>query len=110
MLIYKICDRALWAEAEAAGQLIGAPVDLADGFIHFSSAEQVRETAEKHFVGQDDLLLVAVEADDLGDLLKWEKSRGGADFPHLYRPLKVSEVAWVKPMPLLADGTHGIAL
>ena len=110
MLIYKICDAALWAEAEAAGQLIGAPVDLADGFIHFSSAEQVRETAEKHFAGQEDLLLVAVEADGMGELLRWEKSRGGADFPHLYRPLEVSEVAWVRPMPLRADGTHGIDL
>jgi uncharacterized protein (DUF952 family) len=109
MLIYKICDRALWAEAEAAGEFVGAPVDLADGFIHFSSAEQVAETAAKHFAGQDDLLLIAVEADGM-DLLKWEPSRGGADFPHLYRPLKVSEVAWVRPMPLRADGTHGIDL
>ena len=108
MLIYKICDRALWAEATESGTFEGAPVDLADGFIHFSSAEQVRETAAKHFKGQDDLLLIAVEADDMGELLRWEPSRGGEDFPHLYRPLKVSEVAWVKPMPLRADGTHGI--
>ena len=108
MLIYKICPEPLWREAQGQGRLDGAPVDLADGFIHFSTAGQVRETAAKHFKGQDDLLLIAVEADDMGELLRWEPSRGGEDFPHLYRPLKVSEVAWVKPMPLRADGTHGI--
>ena len=108
MLIYKICPAPLWREAEAAGRLTGAPVDLADGFIHLSTAEQVRETAEKHFAGQDDLLLVAVEAESLGEALRWEPSRGGALFPHLYRPLETGEVAWTRPMPLNDDGTHEV--
>ena len=108
MLIYKICPEALWREARAKGRLDGAPVDLADGYIHFSTAGQVAETAAKHFAGQDDLLLVAVEADALGEALKWEPSRGGALFPHLYRPLAVDEVLWTRPMPLGPDGTHEI--
>lgn len=75
-LIYKICPRALWREAEAAGQFTGAPIDRQDGFIHFSTAAQVAETAARHFAGQDDLLLVAVEAEALGDGLRYEPSRG----------------------------------
>ncbi len=110
MLIYKICPVDLWQEAEAKGRFDGAPVDLADGFIHFSTAEQVAGTAAKHFAGQDDLLLVAIEADDLGEALKWEPSRGGALFPHLYRPMTVDEIRWTRPMPLGADGTHAIDL
>ncbi len=108
MPIYKILDAALWARMQADGRLDGAPVDLADGFIHFSTADQVRETAAKHFAGQDGLILLAVDADALGEALKWETSRGGALFPHLYRPLALDEVLWSKPMPLQADGTHGI--
>ena len=110
MLIYKICDAALWAETEAQGEMAGAPIDLADGFIHFSTAEQVHETAAKHFAGQGDLLLLGIEADALGDALKWEASRGGALFPHLYRTLRRDEVLWARPMPLREDGTHGIEL
>jgi uncharacterized protein (DUF952 family) len=110
MLIYKILPNALYEGARVAGRLDGAPVDLADGFIHFSDAEQVAETAAKHFAGQDDLKLLAVDADALGDALKWEPSRGGALFPHLYRPLSMDEVVWVRPMPLRADGTHGIEI
>ncbi len=110
MLIYKICPAPLWREAEAAGRLTGAPVDLADGYIHFSTAEQVPETAAKHFAGQGDLLLIAIEAEALGEALKWEPSRGGALFPHLYRPLEIGEAQWVRPMPLNDDGTHEIAL
>ncbi|MEM1049115.1 MAG: DUF952 domain-containing protein [Pseudomonadota bacterium] len=106
MLIYKICPAALWREAEAAGSFAGAPVDLADGFIHFSSADQVAETAAKHFAGQIDLVLVAVEAAPLGDRLKWEESRGGALFPHLYAPLDTGAALWVKPLPLGPDGAH----
>ena len=83
-IIYKICPEALWREAEKAGRFDGAPVDLADGYIHFSTPEQVRETAAKHFAGQRDLLLVAVDAASLGSTLKWEVSRGGALLPHLY--------------------------
>ncbi len=105
-IIYKICPDALWHEAGKTGRFDGAPVDLADGFIHFSAAGQVRETAAKHFAGQSDLLLVAVEAERLGAALKWEVSRGGALFPHLYAPLDPSEVLWVKPLPLGGDGHH----
>ena len=105
MLIYKIFRAPEWAELELAGETRGAPVDLADGFIHFSTAEQARETAAKHFAGEDGLLLAAVEAEPLGDALKWEPSRGGALFPHLYRPLKIEDVVWAQPLPLV-DGVH----
>lgn len=105
-LIYKICPRALWQEAEAKGAFEGAPVDLADGFIHFSTAAQVEETAAKHFAGQEALLLIAVEAKRLGAALRHEPSRGGALFPHLYGPLALSAVRWVAPLPLTPDGRH----
>lgn len=105
-IIYKICPEALWREAESAGRFEGAPIDLADGYIHFSTAGQARETAAKHFAGQADLLLVAVDSGQLGDALKWEPSRGGALFPHLYAPLGLDAVLWKKPLPLGADGTH----
>ncbi|MBZ8133898.1 DUF952 domain-containing protein [Afifella sp. IM 167] len=105
-LIFKIAPKALWREAEAAGVFTGAPVDHADGFIHFSTAEQVVETAEKHFSGQEDLLLVAIRADELGRQLKWEASRGGALFPHLYGELPLGAVAWSEEFPLGADGRH----
>lgn len=106
MLIYKILSNDLWAEAMRDGVLAGAPIDLTDGYIHFSTAEQATETAAKHFAGQSDLMLVAVDADVLGEALKWEPSRGGALFPHLYRPLKVMEASWTAPLPIGADGTH----
>ncbi|MCA1244472.1 DUF952 domain-containing protein [Stappia stellulata] len=105
-LIYKISPEGAWRAAEAAGVYTGAPVDLADGFIHFSAADQLGETAAKHFHGQTDLLLIAVDTDTLGDALKWEPSRGGALFPHLYDDLKMNAVVWVKPLPLDADGRH----
>ena len=105
-VIYKICPRTLWREAEALGVFRGAPIDLADGYIHFSTAEQARETAAKHFAGMDDLLLIAVEAAELGENLKYEVSRGGALFPHLYAPLDPAGVLWVKPLPLGPDGRH----
>ena len=105
-LIYKIVAAPQWRAAEAAGVFTGAAVDLADGFIHFSSAEQARETAAKHFAGQSDLLLVAVDAARLGAALKWELSRGGALFPHLYAPLSLDAVSRVAPLPLAADGSH----
>lgn len=105
LFIYKITPRTAWEKAEQAGRYDGAPVDFSDGFIHFSTSAQVAETAAKHFAGQDDLLLVAVRADRLGAKLKWEPSRGGALFPHLYAPLDLSHVAWAKPMPLV-KGTH----
>ncbi|TPM89717.1 DUF952 domain-containing protein [Mesorhizobium sp. B2-3-3] len=105
-IIYKITPEAPWREAEANGRFTGAPIDIADGFIHFSTAAQVRETAAKHFSGQTDLLLVAIDGASLGDALKYEVSRGGALFPHLHGVLELSAVLWVKPLPLGADGTH----
>jgi len=105
-LIYKIVTAALWREALAAGRLEGMPVDHADGYIHFSSAVQLRQTAAKHFAGQDDLVLIAVEADRLGPALRWEPSRGGALFPHLYAPLPTALAVLAEPLPLGADGHH----
>ncbi|WP_428032744.1 DUF952 domain-containing protein [Ancylobacter sp.] len=106
-LIYKIAPRALWQAAEAAGQFDGAPVDVADGFIHFSTAGQVAETAAKHFAGQDDLLLVAVKTDLLDPAaLRWEPSRGGDLFPHLYGALVLDAVASVRELPLGPQGRH----
>ena len=106
MIIYKIAPAALWAEAEKAGLFAGAPVDLADGYIHFSTREQAEETAAKHFAGQSDLLLIAVDGEKLGDELRWEASRGGALFPHLYGPLPLSATVSVRPLPLGPDGRH----
>lgn len=104
--VYKICPAELWRRAEAAGSFKGAGIDLADGFIHFSTAAQVRRTATLHFVGQTDLLLVAVDAARLEGALRWEPSRGGDLFPHLYAPLPLAAVRWVKPLPLGDDGAH----
>lgn len=106
MLIYKICPRALWREAEASGTFEGAPVDQADGFIHFSTLDQVAETARRHFAGVYGLLLVAVEANDLGEALRFEASRGGALFPHLYGSLPVAFARSVEELPLGEDGRH----
>ena len=107
-LIYKIAPAGVWREAEAVGLFGGSSVDHADGFIHFSSAAQVRETVAKHFAGQRDLLLVAVDAEALGPALRWEVSRGGALFPHLYAPLRLDAVRWTEALPLEADGTHRV--
>ncbi len=104
--IYKICPEALWREAEKIGRFEGAPVDIADGFIHFSTAEQVRETAAKHFTGQHSLVLAAIDEERLLVALKYEISRNGELFPHLYAPLDMSAVIWCKPLPLGADGAH----
>ena len=104
--IYKIAPSAPWREAEAGGTFRGAPVDVADGFIHLSTAAQARETAAKHFAGQGDLLLVAVDPAALGDALRWEPSRGGALFPHLYGALPLAAVRSVVPLPLGPDGAH----
>ena len=105
MIILKIFRRDEWQALRNTGQSDGAPVDLADGYIHFSTLEQATETAAKHFAGADDLMLVGVETDRLGDDLKWEPSRGGALFPHLYRALHLSDVAWAQPLPLVG-GAH----
>lgn len=105
-LIFKIVPKTMWQDAVRAGVFKGAPVDLADGYIHFSTADQARETAAKHFSGQADLLLVAFEAGTFGGDLKWEPSRGGALFPHLYADLQPEDAIWVRELPLSADGTH----
>jgi uncharacterized protein (DUF952 family) len=106
MIIYKIISASQWRQAETAGVFRGAAIDLTDGYIHFSAAEQVEETAARHFAGQSDLLLVYVETDKLGDALKWEPSRGGALFPHFYAPLSLDAVIRAAPLPLGADGLH----
>ncbi|MCX7339711.1 MAG: DUF952 domain-containing protein [Hyphomicrobiales bacterium] len=105
-LIYKLHPASDWALAERAGVFAGAPVDLADGFLHFSTAAQVVETAAKHFAAVAGLLLIAVDAAGLGPALRWEASRGGALFPHLYGPLPLAAVRWIEPLPLAPGGQH----
>lgn len=105
-IIYKICDRALWNTAERQGVFMGASVDLDDGYIHFSDAGTVAETAARHFAGKDDLLLISVDSGLLGASLKWETSRGGVRFPHLYGDLPLNAVVKVEPLPLDAGGMH----
>jgi uncharacterized protein (DUF952 family) len=104
MVILKIFRRSEWDAFRAAGETLGAPVDLADGYIHFSTPAQVAETAAKWFGTESDLVLVACHADKLGTALKWEPSRGGQLFPHLYRPLRLDDVVWDKSLPLGATG------
>ncbi|MBN7783841.1 DUF952 domain-containing protein [Ponticoccus gilvus] len=103
MLIYKILRAEEWAALRSDKETPGAPVDVADGFIHFSTAEQARETAAKHFAGAEGLFLAALDSDRLGAALKWEVSRGGAEFPHLYGPLRLEDVVWCQPLPLEAS-------
>lgn len=105
MLIYKIFRAPEWAELQAKGTTLGAPIDLADGYVHISTAEQVAETAAKHFAGAEGLVILALDADALGADLRWEVSRGGALFPHLYRALSLGDVVWHAPLPLV-DGLH----
>jgi uncharacterized protein (DUF952 family) len=105
-MIYKICTASEWRDAERAGVYRGSAVDHKDDFIHFSTAEQAAETAARHFAGQRDLVLVAIDADALGDSLKWEPSRGGALFPHLYGSLDLKAVHRVDPLPLGETGQH----
>nr|WP_233559814.1 DUF952 domain-containing protein [Oleomonas cavernae] len=99
-------DAAAWETFQAAGSFAGAPVDLADGYIHFSAGHQVAGTLEKHFAGRVDLWLVAIHPGLLGDALKWEVSRGGDLFPHLYAALPLSAVITAAPLVLGADGRH----
>ncbi len=105
-IVYKICPRDAWEQAIRAGKYAGAPIDAQDGFIHLSTAHQVAETAAKHFAGEGDLVLVSVDAHQLGDALKWEPSRGGDVFPHLYGTLHPEAVRSVEPLPLGRDGVH----
>ena len=104
--IYKICPANLWREAVASGVFRGSAVDLADGFIHFSTAAQAAETAAKYFAGQSDLVLVAFDDLTFGVPVRYEPSRGGQLFPHLYGPLDPTRALWVKPLSLRADGGH----
>jgi uncharacterized protein (DUF952 family) len=104
--IYKILSAEEWHAAEHAGVFSGSAVDLRDGFIHFSTAEQMIETAQKHFSGQRDLVLLSIDAATLGDRLKWEPSRGGAVFPHLYGAMELGAVLQVAPLPLDAGDRH----
>lgn len=105
MLVYKIFRASEWETFRAAGETAGSPADLADGFVHLSTADQAPETAARHFPGEDDLTLCAFDACALGDALRWEPSRGGALFPHLRRSLRLEEVSWHAPLPL-QDGRH----
>jgi uncharacterized protein (DUF952 family) len=104
VLIFKILRDGEWRALQAAGETDGAPVDRADGFIHFSAAHQREETARRHFAGETGLWLVACEADALGPALRWEPSRGGALFPHLYRRLALADVIEARPLPLGPEG------
>lgn len=105
-VIFKICIGTSWQQAESIGRFDGAPIDLQDGYLHFSTTLQIRETAARHFAGQNGLLLIAIDAEKLGDRLRYEPSRGGDLFPHLYGPLPLSAVLWTKPLPLGPDGQH----
>lgn len=104
MLIYKIFRSHELAAFRAEGTTDGAPIDVADGYIHFSAADQVAGTLSAHFAGESDLSLLAVPTEPLGDALKWERSRGGQLFPHLYRPLGSADVAWVRDIRTGPDG------
>jgi len=104
--IYKILAQTAWNEAQKEGVYQGSADDIRDGFIHFSTKEQLQGTLEKHYKGQKDLILLAIIESDLGENLKWEPSRGGALFPHLYAPLPTSHVLWEKPLELTNDGSH----
>ncbi len=105
-VIYKIVSETQWKLAEEKGVFGGSQVDFEDGYIHFSTSEQVAETAAKHFAGQDDLLLVSVSEDKLGDSVRWEESRGGQLFPHFYGDLMVGSVDDVQKLSLDKDGNH----
>lgn len=109
--IYKVCGAAEWSAAQAPGQYDGSADDRRDGFIHFSTASQLAATLARHFAGRDDLVLIAVDGDGLGGdglgaALKWEPSRGGDLFPHLYGALPLMAVLWAKPLALAPNGLH----
>jgi uncharacterized protein (DUF952 family) len=105
-LIFHMCRQDEWEDARSRGAYAGSSQDRQDGFIHFSTAEQLPGSARKHRAGQPDIVLLAVDPAPLGDALKWEPSRGGALFPHLYGSLPVSAVRWTKDLSLGADGIH----
>ena len=102
--LYKIVSREDWARAQGAGVFEGADIDLRDGYIHLSTAEQTPETLRLHFRGRDDLVILQLESTQLGEALKWEEARGGQLFPHLYAPLDVAKVLKSELLPLDAEG------
>ena len=104
--VYKVLSEAAFEEAWAAGRFHGSADDARDGFIHLSAGHQLSGTLAAHFAGQEGLVLVALDADRLGQALRWEASRGGALFPHLYAPLDLAAMLWVEPLPLGRDGRH----
>ncbi len=104
MLIYKIFRASEWVEFRSAGTTKGAPIDLSDGYIHFSTGAQVAATAQKYFAGVDGLVLLVLDSEDFGKYLKWEPARGGALFPHLYRSLRMEDIMWHADLPLGAEG------
>ena len=106
MTVYKIIAADLWHAAEDSGVFTGAGIDLTDGFIHLSTGAQARRTAQLYFAGQGNLVLVAADGTSLGDALKYEPSRDGDLFPHLYGSLPLTAVLSVRPLPLGADGNH----
>ena len=106
--IYKICPASTWREAERQGVYRGSADDARDGYIHFSTATQVAETARKFFTGQTGLFLVEVDADALGPALRWERSRNDELFPHLYGELDLGAVTGVQNLDTRADGSHAI--
>jgi uncharacterized protein (DUF952 family) len=106
--IYKICSASAWREAERQGLYRGSADDARDGFIHFSTASQLAETARKHFAGESGLFLIEVDADALGEALRWERSRNDELFPHLYGELDLGAVVAVVDMPARSDGSHDI--
>ena len=106
--IYKICSASAWREAERQGVYRGSADDLSDGFIHFSTAQQLEATVARHFAGQTGLFLIAIETDALGEELRWERGRDGALFPHLYGELDLAAVVSIMDLPMRSDGTHVI--
>jgi uncharacterized protein (DUF952 family) len=110
MMIYKILSAAEWSSALVEGVFHGSRADLRDGFIHFSTAGQLRETARRHFAGETDLVLLAVPTEALGEALKWAPSRGGELFPHLHGWLACDAVVEARPAPMLQDGEHDLGL
>ena len=104
--VYKICSSAMLQEARERGRFEGSADDARDGFIHLSAGHQVAGTLAKYFAGQRDLLLLAIDPDSLGEALRWEKSRGGELFPHLYAPLDLHHVLSIEELTLQEDGTH----
>ena len=106
--IYKLLDRSEWLAAEAQGLFDGSAVDAADGYIHFSTAAQLGETGRRYFTGRANLVLLAVDAAALGEALRWEPSRGGDLFPHLYAPLPIAQVIAVRDVALGPDGAPAL--